>query len=149
MLHLQVIEPHVESFLLKELKPNCTVGLVGGSDFKKIAYQMGGSDEGKKGFFALEYLVMTIKNLCCVKLFEILSRYLMHMYVRMSCHNTAIVAHVQSRGSPYGICCIQYITEAGLSSTTQVSQYQPSSHFAYLLVPLRCTISTSSKHLSC
>jgi len=47
VLQLQVIQPDVESFLLNEVKPNCTVGLVGGSDFKKIAYQMGGSDEGK------------------------------------------------------------------------------------------------------
>jgi hypothetical protein len=51
MLQLQVIEPDVESFLLNEFKPKCTVGLVGGSDFKKIAYQMGGSEEGKKGLF--------------------------------------------------------------------------------------------------
>jgi hypothetical protein len=47
VLQLQVIQPDVESFLLNEVKPKCTVGLVGGSDFKKIAYQMGGSDEGK------------------------------------------------------------------------------------------------------
>lgn len=32
---------------MDDLKPHCTVGLVGGSDFKKIAYQMGGSEEGK------------------------------------------------------------------------------------------------------
>ena len=47
VLQLQVIQPDVESFLLNEVKPKCIVGLVGGSDFKKIAYQMGGSDEGK------------------------------------------------------------------------------------------------------
>jgi hypothetical protein len=47
VLQLQVIQPDVESFLLNEVKTKCTVGLVGGSDFKKIAYQMGGSDEGK------------------------------------------------------------------------------------------------------
>lgn len=47
VLQLQVIQPDVELFLLNEVKPKCTVGLVGGSDFKKIAYQMGGSDEGK------------------------------------------------------------------------------------------------------
>ena len=46
-LQLQVIELDVESFLLNEVKPKCTIGLVGGSDFKKISYQMGGSDEGK------------------------------------------------------------------------------------------------------
>jgi len=38
----------MESFLLNELKPKCTIGLVGGSDFKKIAYQMGGSEKGKQ-----------------------------------------------------------------------------------------------------
>jgi hypothetical protein len=47
ILQLQVIQPDVGLFLLNELKPKCTLGLVGGSDFKKIAYQMGGSDEGK------------------------------------------------------------------------------------------------------
>lgn len=41
---MKVIEPDIETFLLNELKPKCTVGLVGGSDFKKIAYQMGGSE---------------------------------------------------------------------------------------------------------
>lgn len=46
ILQLQVIQPDVESFLLNELKPKCTIGLVGGSDFQKIAHQMGGSDEG-------------------------------------------------------------------------------------------------------
>jgi len=47
VLQLQIIQPDVESFLLNEVKPKFTVGLVGGSDFKKISYQMGGSDEGK------------------------------------------------------------------------------------------------------
>ena len=36
----------MESFLLEELKPKYTIGLVGGSDFKKIAHQMGGADGG-------------------------------------------------------------------------------------------------------
>jgi hypothetical protein len=63
----------MESFLLNEVKPKCTVGLTGGSDFKKIAYQMGGSEEGKNGFFVTEYLAIIIKNLCCAELFEILS----------------------------------------------------------------------------
>jgi hypothetical protein len=36
---------------MNELKPLCTVGLVGGSDFKKIAYQMGGAEEGKDIIF--------------------------------------------------------------------------------------------------
>jgi hypothetical protein len=47
VLQLQVIQPDVELFLLNEVKPKCAVGLVGGSDFQKIANQMGGSDEGK------------------------------------------------------------------------------------------------------
>jgi len=47
---MKVIQPDVESFLLNEVKPKCTVGLVGGSDFKKIAYQMGGSDEVLKKY---------------------------------------------------------------------------------------------------
>ena len=34
---------------MNELKPKCTIGLVGGSDFKKI-YQMGGSDEALKEY---------------------------------------------------------------------------------------------------
>ncbi|KAJ9590139.1 hypothetical protein L9F63_016724 [Diploptera punctata] len=47
---MQVIEPDMKSFLLEELKPKCTIGLVGGSDFKKISHQMGGSDEVLKKY---------------------------------------------------------------------------------------------------
>ncbi|XP_063240994.1 phosphomannomutase [Bacillus rossius redtenbacheri] len=36
------IEPHMKEFLLQKVKPKVTVGLVGGSDLKKIALQMGG-----------------------------------------------------------------------------------------------------------
>jgi len=34
----------MEEFLLKKVKPLVTIGLVGGSDLKKIAEQMGGED---------------------------------------------------------------------------------------------------------
>ncbi|PSN44908.1 putative phosphomannomutase [Blattella germanica] len=47
---MKVIEPHMKSFLLDELKPKCTIGLVGGSDFKKISHQMGGTDEVLKNY---------------------------------------------------------------------------------------------------
>lgn len=47
---MKVIEPDTESFLLEELKPRCTIGLVGGSDFKKISHQMGGSDKVLKTY---------------------------------------------------------------------------------------------------
>ncbi|XP_018325482.1 phosphomannomutase [Agrilus planipennis] len=40
----QAIEPCVEEFLLKTIRPYCKLGLVGGSDFKKIAEQMNGDD---------------------------------------------------------------------------------------------------------
>jgi len=40
----QVIIQETEDFLHNKLKPKCTVGLVGGSDLKKIAEQMGGMD---------------------------------------------------------------------------------------------------------
>ncbi|XP_067005810.2 phosphomannomutase [Anabrus simplex] len=45
---VQVVEPDMETFLLNEVKPKCTVGLVGGSDLKKILHQMGGSEVLKK-----------------------------------------------------------------------------------------------------
>lgn len=38
------IEPKFEDFLQKKVKPLCSLGLVGGSDFKKIAEQMSGRD---------------------------------------------------------------------------------------------------------
>nr|CAD7433880.1 unnamed protein product [Timema monikensis] len=38
----KVIEPELEKFLLSEIKSKCTIGIVGGSDLKKIAHQMGG-----------------------------------------------------------------------------------------------------------
>nr|CAG4642426.1 EOG090X0438 [Evadne anonyx] len=40
----QRINEETEDFLLNKLKPKCTVGLVGGSDLKKIAEQMGGME---------------------------------------------------------------------------------------------------------
>merc|ERR1712116_11096 len=40
----QKIIEETEDYLLNKLKPKCTVGLVGGSDLKKIAEQMGGMD---------------------------------------------------------------------------------------------------------
>lgn len=40
----RVIEKDLENFLLQEVKPRCTIALVGGSDFKKIAEQMNGDD---------------------------------------------------------------------------------------------------------
>jgi hypothetical protein len=39
--------PETENFLLRSVKPKATLGLVGGSDLKKIAEQMGGMD-GKR-----------------------------------------------------------------------------------------------------
>ncbi|KAF7264475.1 phosphomannomutase [Rhynchophorus ferrugineus] len=38
------ISPKLEEFLQTKLKPVCTLGIVGGSDFKKIAEQMNGDD---------------------------------------------------------------------------------------------------------
>ena len=38
------IAPEIEAFLLNDLKPKVTVGLVGGSDLAKIAEQMNGPD---------------------------------------------------------------------------------------------------------
>ncbi|CAG2066786.1 unnamed protein product, partial [Timema podura] len=37
-----VIESELEKFLLSEIKSKCTIGIVGGSDLKKISHQMGG-----------------------------------------------------------------------------------------------------------
>jgi len=42
------IEPHLEEFLYNKVKSVCTLGLVGGSDLKKIAEQMNGDDVVKK-----------------------------------------------------------------------------------------------------
>lgn len=42
------IEPHLEEFLYGKVKPVCTIGLVGGSDLKKISEQMNGDDVVKK-----------------------------------------------------------------------------------------------------
>lgn len=42
------IEPHLEEFLYNKVKAVCTLGLVGGSDLKKIAEQMNGPDVIKK-----------------------------------------------------------------------------------------------------
>ncbi|KAG5886979.1 hypothetical protein JTB14_006621 [Gonioctena quinquepunctata] len=39
-----VIDPEIFSFIQDKVKPLCTLGLVGGSDFKKIAEQMNGDD---------------------------------------------------------------------------------------------------------
>ncbi|XP_057670645.1 phosphomannomutase [Diorhabda carinulata] len=39
-----VIESDLYTFLLEKVKPHCHLGLVGGSDFKKIAEQMKGED---------------------------------------------------------------------------------------------------------
>ncbi|XP_069685702.1 uncharacterized protein Pmm2 isoform X2 [Periplaneta americana] len=47
---MKIIEPEMESLLLTELKSKCVVGLVGGSDFKKISYQMGGSEKVLKEY---------------------------------------------------------------------------------------------------
>nr|CAD7602772.1 unnamed protein product [Timema genevievae] len=38
----KVIESELEKFLLSEIKSKCTIGIVGGSDLKKISHQMGG-----------------------------------------------------------------------------------------------------------
>lgn len=38
------IEPHLEDFLYNKVKPVCTLGLVGGSDLRKISEQMNGDD---------------------------------------------------------------------------------------------------------
>ncbi|KAK9885132.1 hypothetical protein WA026_010646 [Henosepilachna vigintioctopunctata] len=38
------IEQNMENFIQNKLKPLCKIGLVGGSDFKKIAEQMNGDD---------------------------------------------------------------------------------------------------------
>lgn len=38
------IDPVFDEFLQQKIKPLCSLGLVGGSDFKKIAEQMNGSD---------------------------------------------------------------------------------------------------------
>lgn len=42
------IEPHLEEFLYNKVKTVCTLGLVGGSDLKKISEQMNGPDVVKK-----------------------------------------------------------------------------------------------------
>lgn len=42
------IEPHLEEFLYNKVKAVCTLGLVGGSDLKKIVEQMNGPDVIKK-----------------------------------------------------------------------------------------------------
>lgn len=42
------IEPHLEEFLYNKVKSVCTLGLVGGSDLKKISEQMNGPDVVKK-----------------------------------------------------------------------------------------------------
>lgn len=39
---MKAIEPDMEEFILRDIKPRCNVGLVGGSDLKKILIQMGG-----------------------------------------------------------------------------------------------------------
>lgn len=39
-----VIEPAINDFIINKVKPLCALGLVGGSDFKKIAEQMNGDD---------------------------------------------------------------------------------------------------------
>ncbi|KAG8231475.1 hypothetical protein J437_LFUL000192, partial [Ladona fulva] len=38
----RVIEKEMESFVLNDIKPLTSIGIVGGSDLKKIAFQMGG-----------------------------------------------------------------------------------------------------------
>lgn len=40
----QVITPEMKKFILEEIHPKCAVGLVGGSDEKKISEQMGGPE---------------------------------------------------------------------------------------------------------
>lgn len=42
------IEPHFEEFLYNKVKSVCTLGIVGGSDLKKISEQMNGPDVVKK-----------------------------------------------------------------------------------------------------
>lgn len=42
------IEPHFEEFIYKKIKPCCLIGIVGGSDMKKIAEQMNGYEVIKK-----------------------------------------------------------------------------------------------------
>ncbi|GLG95224.1 Probable phosphomannomutase [Gryllus bimaculatus] len=45
---VQVIDTEIKNFLLSTLKPKTTIGLVGGSDMKKITHQMGGGDVWKQ-----------------------------------------------------------------------------------------------------
>jgi len=40
----QAIDPKFNNFIMKEIKPFCKLGLVGGSDFAKISEQMNGDD---------------------------------------------------------------------------------------------------------
>lgn len=44
----QQIQEEFENFLLTQVKPQCTIALVGGSDFNKIAEQMNGDDVVQK-----------------------------------------------------------------------------------------------------
>ena len=45
------ISSHIEEFMEKRLKPNVSVGLVSGSDLKKVAEQMRGTPEEVVGRF--------------------------------------------------------------------------------------------------
>merc|ERR1719471_255809 len=58
-----VIEPDMEKFMEEEVKPRATIGLVGGSDKKKIAEQMRGFDVvNKYDYFFSENGLVAHKN---------------------------------------------------------------------------------------
>ena len=58
-----LIEPEMEKFMVEEVKPRATIGLVGGSDIKKIAEQMRGLDVIKKyDYFFSENGLVAYKN---------------------------------------------------------------------------------------
>jgi hypothetical protein len=55
-----VITKEMESFLYEKVKPLCHIGIVGGSDFSKIAEQTGGLES--KILFTLIPLIKRIKT---------------------------------------------------------------------------------------
>merc|ERR1712179_357865 len=58
-----LIEPEMEKFMEEEVKPRASIGLVGGSDIKKIAEQMRGMDVVKKyDYFFSENGLVAYKN---------------------------------------------------------------------------------------
>jgi len=58
-----LIDPEMEKFMEEEVKPRASIGLVGGSDIKKIAEQMRGMDVVKKyDYFFSENGLVAYKN---------------------------------------------------------------------------------------